>query len=422
MLSTVALGAIAPAHAQEPDSAAPPIVSNAGVETETDRVFVEGGRIVIYAIPLDESARALAQCLERQCPPEEDINLSLTYANNLFVEGEYRDARAILHRAIDRNKGYHAELPVPVAQLYQSNALVAQHLGEANEFTNSVRDARDILRENLDDGDMRVLQAEIAFGVARLELGYQDSAAAIFADARDRARTAGHARLAALADLRGLSLETSIGVTEENRPQLRRVREKLSPYLQAEPLGEDVVRVANLLVQRINIALGEADANPEALAAAIRADPYEKPLLLTGEPVDIRKAFVQEQYGPDWVFGATTRFKGTIFGFEDKWADIGYRILPDGSVADVEVIRSEGDPHWIPFVIESIQSRQYTPLARGEDGLAVEGYSVERYSFTARYKKSSKVTGTRIRQRSERPRIERLDISYEISPQSAPAG
>ena len=115
------------------------LASGASAQQQSD----DQSNIVVTARSLENTSRDLAACLERGCPPEEDIAASLAYAENLFVAGEYRDASSILRKAIGRNSRYDERLPEEVSGLYRAYSRVSEHLGEANSFKLATLDARE---------------------------------------------------------------------------------------------------------------------------------------------------------------------------------------------------------------------------------------------------------------------------------------
>ena len=56
-------------------------------------------------------------------------------------------------------------------------------------------------------------------------------------------------------------------------------------------------------------------------------------------------------------WSTTKRVSGN---FDDMWADVSFRIKPDGKVADVKIIRSKGDLHWTRPLLISLGGRRYT--------------------------------------------------------------
>ncbi|HEX4736021.1 MAG TPA: hypothetical protein VH331_00505 [Allosphingosinicella sp.] len=89
--------------------------------------------------------------------------------------------------------------------------------------------------------------------------------------------------------------------------------------------------------------------------------------------------------------------------FEDRWADIGFWITPEGKVQDPQILRSRGQTGWASQLLQAIAGRVYAPVA---DSGGV--YRVERYTYTSRW---TTFTGSRIRQRSPNARIEYVDLT-----------
>jgi hypothetical protein len=96
--------------------------------------------------------------------------------------------------------------------------------------------------------------------------------------------------------------------------------------------------------------------------------------------------------------------------FENTWVDVGFWVLPDGTVANLEVVRRGADPGWADPLLDSIRGRRYTAAADAS-------YRLERYSYTADFVRQ---TRTRIPQRSSNARVEYLDLTIAEAP--APSG
>lgn len=60
---------------------------------------------------------ALETCLTRGCPPEEEVNAAMKAGMESFSAGRYVEAKAILRRAISRNRQYAARMPGPISDL-----------------------------------------------------------------------------------------------------------------------------------------------------------------------------------------------------------------------------------------------------------------------------------------------------------------
>src|ERR1044072_1211442 len=94
--------------------------------------------IVVTAERLDDFRRALAECLARHCPTNEDVDASLALAEAQFVSGDYEEARRTVRASIHRNRGRAALFPEPVSDLYRADTRVERHLGRDSEATFSV--------------------------------------------------------------------------------------------------------------------------------------------------------------------------------------------------------------------------------------------------------------------------------------------
>lgn len=90
--------------------------------------------------------------------------------------------------------------------------------------------------------------------------------------------------------------------------------------------------------------------------------------------------------------------------FDDMWADVSFRIMPDGKVADVKITRSKGDLFWTKPLLTSLRMRRYTG-GKLNDPASVRS---ERYTYTSGYEGQ---TGTRAQQRSPKARVEYMDLT-----------
>ncbi|MFX7620706.1 hypothetical protein ABTJ52_20035, partial [Acinetobacter baumannii] len=73
--------------------------------------------IIVTAIRLKDSADAVRRCVERHCPPDQDIAAALAHAENQFLSGDYRGARNTLNAARGRDRRFASKFPVQVASL-----------------------------------------------------------------------------------------------------------------------------------------------------------------------------------------------------------------------------------------------------------------------------------------------------------------
>jgi hypothetical protein len=171
------------------------------------------------------------------------------------------------------------------------------------------------------------------------------------------------------------------------------------------PAGaEDFGLVAAVTLARLDRKAGNTESTAAIVKRFADRGGANRPILLSAEPIKL-----PDTAGLDQKSGNVLAIsQGNI---EDRWIDVGFWVNANGLVSDAEVLRSSGNSRWSKLVIDSIASRIYAPLKSKGDAAAPGFYMIERYTFTARY--MDEVTGTRIRQRSPAPRIERLDITPE---------
>ncbi|MEY3876906.1 MAG: hypothetical protein RLZZ191_589, partial [Pseudomonadota bacterium] len=192
--------------------------------------------IVVTARSLKDTEADLKACLARKCPPDQDIKATLAHAENQFVEGDYRDARATLANALGRNRKHKQQFPIEVSDLLRANGNVAAHLGESDIYRLSVLDMRDTLKSALKPNDFRVFGAEIEVADSRLKLGYLEEASDKYLEIERRALSAGLPQIAAIARLRDLSLRVQRAETEKTAFRRKDATEAIDQFLK-EPTG-----------------------------------------------------------------------------------------------------------------------------------------------------------------------------------------
>ncbi|MEG8053920.1 hypothetical protein QP185_12790 [Sphingomonas aerolata] len=127
-------------------------------------VTAEEKTIVVVAKRLQDTGRALAACIARQCPPKEEIDASLAHAENQFLAGDYQAAQATLWKARGRNMRYREELPVDVADLLRAGSRVAAANGLADVSRITAIDSLDALKSGLPATDYRIFSQRLAVG------------------------------------------------------------------------------------------------------------------------------------------------------------------------------------------------------------------------------------------------------------------
>ena len=358
--------------------------------------------IVVTGRPLAETTRALADCIARQCPPNEEIDRTLALVENQFVAGQYREARSVLNRAVSRNARFARDYPRPVADLYRVTGRVAIHLGEGEAYQRAVYGIGRSIRAGLPDDSVESLTADVETGEMNSRLGRYNRAQSIYSDVAERARKANRPDIATMVVLRQAILRDRWGYTADARRDLRAVATA------TDTAQRPFAMAANILLARLDRRDGRTDTT-DAVVAAFARDPGPVPILLFDPPI----GELSPRSGAGLGGGALNRVATQTF--DNVWGDFGFWIRPDGTVADVELLRDSGaDPAWARPVLASITGRRYTPFAapNAPDG----AYHVERYTFTSLMISD---TGSRIRHRGPNARYERLDLTVE--PPRAPA-
>ena len=364
--------------------------------------------IVVIGQSLKDTQKALADCIARGCPPDEEIRAALAHAENQFVTGDYRNAKSTLNKTAGRNRKHGDAYPIEVSDLFRASSRIAEHLGEGKQFQLSVLDMRDTLKSGLPANDARVMVAQVEVGDSRAKLGYPDEALRIYRDVAEKAEAAGHSRVAAFARLRQYLLTYSLGEDRDADSLKRDSRQGLTKLATTPQKGaEDFALVAEVALARMDRKEGKTDTTDAIVKRFVQNGGSNRTLLLSSEPI---KLVANPRASAD-SSSAQNVLGFTPANFEDRWVDIGFWVNANGLVSDVEVLRAEGDVQWAKLVTDSIKSRIYAPLKAKADDANPAYYMVERYSYTSRYLQDT--TGTRIARRDSQPRIERIDITPE---------
>lgn len=355
----------------------------------------DGRRIVVTGKPLQETERSLADCLRRKCPPDQDIDSTLAHAENLFLAGEYKEARRIALASIGRNKGHARAYPVPVSDLYRVNGRIAAHLGEGRSYESSTLAVRRTLKAGLPKDDLRLIGADLEVASMSASLGRFDTALRIYEEVERESRRIGREDLAGKARVLAAWTLHLGGRTWLARKALEDIAADRSP-------GARMARLTSLiLLSRLDRREGRLQSS-DSLIGELRAMGGAKPILLYSPRIELTTRGVGR-------FGGSVTHLMATDNFDDRWVDVGFWVTPDGRVDDAEILRSRGSTSWAAPLLQSIAGRIYSPVA--DPGGT---YRVERYSYTSLWR--SDVTGTRLRQRSPNARIEMLDLTAEPEP------
>ncbi len=369
---------------------------------------VQAQEIVVTGKSLKQTEADLRACLERKCPPDEDVRATLAHAENLFVSGDYKNSRATLKDSIGRNKKHGDAFPVPVSDLLRANGRIAEQMGEARDFQLSVLDMRDTLKKGFGENDFRTLVAQIEVGDSRAKLGFSNEAERIYKDVEKRALAAGQPRVASFSRLRQALLWRGQYDQNPNAFNLKNVNERLDELIE-RPLAEssDFALAAEVIKAKVDRKAGAAGSTEALIKRFAERGGATRPILLFAEPLqrnDLQKGL------PDDQPALNTLNRLTALQARNQWADIGFWIDANGRVTDIEALRTSGDKAWLKPVLTNIAKRVYAPLKKN-GGTAPGFYMIERYTLTARFEEGN--TGTRMRRREATPRIERIDLTPE---------
>jgi hypothetical protein len=350
--------------------------------------------IVVTGRSIQDTERALRECLARKCPPNEDINATLAHAENLFVAGKYGDARRTTLASIGRNHRFRKTYPIDVSDLYRANSRIAAHLGEGKDFELSTTEMHRTLSDAFPKTDWRVIDADLEWADMYAAFGRIERARQVLKQAEAKAEAANRPDLAGIARVREAWLFQISGDTWLARQAL----EKLAA--DSTPTGKLQRVSARVLLARLDRKEGKLDSS-SALIEEMRSLHTRQPILLFAPKVDLSPR-LDEGDDASGGSGSTTRLMATD-NFDDRWIDVGFWITPEGKVRETEVLRSRGPLNWTKQLLSSISGRVYSPT---DDPGGT--YRIERYSYTSRY---MDVTGTRLRQRSPNARIEYVDLT-----------
>lgn len=353
----------------------------------------ESPTIVVTGRRLSDTERALAACIKRGCPPDEDIDATLAHAENLFVAGEYQKARSTTKASLGRNRKHAAKYPAPVSDLERSNGRLSAHLGEKYDYQYSTWGIRRALKAGLPDSDPRLVGANIEIAQMLAATGRDVLARQKYEEAIRGADKIGRPDLAAASRLRMAYLDFIAGDEYGGRRALEKIAASTEPATRGSRLA------AMLILAQDDRKKGKPDRT-DALLAELKSAGLKQPVLVFAPEI---KLVAQNVTGEG---GARSGIRGIATdNFEDRWLDVGFWVRPDGRVEDVEVLRASGNRDWAAPLLKSVAGRIYSPVDEND---AEGAYRIERYSYTSFWGTG---TGSRIRQRSPGARVEFLDLT-----------
>ena len=395
--------------------------------------------IVVTGRNISDKKAALAACLVRHCPPNEDIDASLALAETYLIAGKYRDARFALLAALGRNKREATAYPIPVADLYRANGRVAAHLGIDDDYYRSTWGIYNTLKKGMPNS--KDLQYSAMMEVAEMMATTRghDTAREYYRSIATHARADGRPDIAALAELRMIMRHYPAYAREG---AIRKIAEDTDPKTRAAQL-EARLALARMAYEKRDVAKGDT------IVGQLAAYDIKKPILVYSPPWEVQGGLATQDsqatmadhrdsisfntpaagsgggdVGPGAGPGAGRPSDPMIgvspygahpftasrmpLNVEDMWLDVSFRITPQGTVSDLEVLRSHGDLSWSKPLLISIAGRRYT-----RPGASEATYRTERYTYTSGFEQG---TASHREQHSPVARVEYFDLSDISAP------
>jgi hypothetical protein len=324
--------------------------------------------VVVAARTSTDTAQQPKACIERKFPTDDDSDAATAHAENQFISGDYEGARQTLRAAIRRHRGAAKTFPVAVADLWRSDARVSAHLGLGSAYRLSAIAAIAALKTGLGEDDPRYIAQRLELGDAYARLGDIERAREVYRWGIRRTAQSGAEKVRGYALFRLAALE--VGLNGGNSTV---ARETIAELIGSTSAAMAPYRTAGLLLDARSRMKEDGGAAFERILAGLRTQSGERPILIgTGLTVQSQRNSVSRDLTNDESDGASAA----------QWVDIGFWIRPDGSVADVDMMRESPDLErdWVAEVSRTIATRRYAPLATVRDGPGL--FRVERYTRT----------------------------------------
>ena len=383
---------------------------------------------IIVVATIDDAKARLDTCLARGCRPDEDIAATLALAETQLLGGKYREARTTLLASLGRNEDFAKAYPVPVSELYRANGKVAAHLGFDKDYFRSTFGIYHTLKNGLPSDDHRKYTAMMEVAEMMYRTRGHTRARYYYDRLAEEARRDGRDDIAAIAQLRSAIRHLPQG-SEMQMNEIRKIA-----GLQGERMRAPVLE-AKLALAKIAYQRGD-EVGAQAIQNEIAQLNVKRPMLIwqpsyamVQRELDSGSEFNFPMEGPPAVGGEVTAepqqsrsaegrasvtnsitamqwssIKRIAGNFDDMWADVNFRITPDGRVSDLKITRSKGDLFWTKPLLASLSMRRYT-AGKLNDPASIRS---ERYTYTSGYEGQ---TGTRAQQRSPKARVEYMDLT-----------
>lgn len=371
----------------------------------------------IVVVAPANTGKALADCLARKCPVVEDVNATMRHAETLFAAGKYPDARSTLLRSLSRNRALVDKFPRAVAALYEAGATVAEHNGDRQEYRYFAFKSAYITARATTLSPIERLMGYVRAGDISAMLGDgQDNEDVTFGGpiaaeryyraAEEMARSNGFGVIAQALELRRLSISARRGESGKQRA-------RLATIIAAPDTDPKIALHARTILARLERQEGDAAAT-DRLVQTVQAQPAgSAPVLIWSPPLTTT---LEAQIAKDASrFGTSSPSPGGEGVSPYHWADIGYWVRPNGTVADAEVLRGSPGFGWTKPIVAMVSGRRY--LASKASAEDPGQYRIERVTLTYAWEVPK---GSLIRRRVGAPSFRFADLTREPSP--APSG
>lgn len=363
----------------------------------------EPNKTIVVEAP--RTAQALADCLARKCGVREDAVASIRHAQAQFALGAYVDARKTLLATLARHRGAEKADPRALSALWHALARVTLHNGDREEYRRAALRSGSILARADTVTPSERIRGEVQVADALSMTGDADGAVRRYRKVGDRARASGDRELAQLMALRATVARAGL----DGRPAARRALERAAadPTLTPRARTAALSLAAQLQEGRAAKVDGLLDQVPVQTADAVPMLLWAPRDLLSEQKDVIARAVANNDFT---LLNMLQPRSGEARPY--SWADIGFRIRPDGRVDQVEVLRGSRNQGWTKDVVRVVAGRRYAPF-QAEPG--AEGrYKVERVTLTYDHQVPA---GSLIRRRSGLPTFRFEDLRVENPPQ-----
>jgi len=226
------------------------------------------------------------------------------------------------------------------------------------------------------------------------------------------ARAAGREDVAVMAELRRVWFDYVVDRYGDAKSRLIEMARATEP---AERLRATGARVPLARIyraegdsERADVLLAEVGRGSSTARRLIHSPPYQLQYREAPNALEI----VTISQGP-MAISSVTALGSTINrmpdNYRNKWIDVGFWVMPDGRVSELEVVRSGGEHQWADPLLDSIRGRLYSSAEQPT-------YRLERYTYTAGRGPAS---GTLTQQQARNARIEYLDLTVADPPSAA---